>query len=135
MHIEWSDDLAVGFSRIDDQHRELFKRVNSLIDAIWDGKGKDEVMKFINFLSGYVVDHFGDEEAFMMRYDFPKYREHKALHDAFIAKFERIATAFESGDAPPTLVTDTADDSCTWLRNHIRIMDKELGGFLKTKSS
>lgn len=45
MAIEWTDELATGVNKIDNQHKELFKRINNLLDACNQGKGKDEVKK------------------------------------------------------------------------------------------
>jgi len=38
MAIEWTNDLATGVSEIDYQHKELFRRINSLLDACREGK-------------------------------------------------------------------------------------------------
>ena len=42
MSIEWSNSLATGVTEIDDQHREIFNRVNRLSEACSEGKGKEE---------------------------------------------------------------------------------------------
>ncbi|MHB1162771.1 MAG: hypothetical protein ACYC3V_20925 [Chloroflexota bacterium] len=33
MPVRWTPDLSVGVTLIDDQHKELFKRVNQLLEA------------------------------------------------------------------------------------------------------
>ncbi len=33
MAIEWTMGLSTGVDEIDDQHKELFKRINRLLDA------------------------------------------------------------------------------------------------------
>ncbi|MHB9035807.1 MAG: hemerythrin domain-containing protein, partial [Armatimonadota bacterium] len=58
MAVQWTPDLAVGVREIDDQHRELFKRVNDLLEAMSKGKGRDEIAKVVAFLGNYVVTHF-----------------------------------------------------------------------------
>ena len=36
--MQWTEDLTVGVEAIDNQHKELFSRINSLADAIRQGK-------------------------------------------------------------------------------------------------
>ena len=35
MAVTWTDDLATGVNKIDDQHKELFSRINSLLVALY----------------------------------------------------------------------------------------------------
>ena len=65
MAIEWSDNLSTGVAEIDNQHKELFRRINDLFDACNQGKGKSEVAGVMEFLESYVVEHFGKEENYM----------------------------------------------------------------------
>ena len=62
MAIEWTEDLATGVNKIDNQHKELFKRINNLLEACNQGRGKNEVEKVIKFLDDYVIIHFSEEE-------------------------------------------------------------------------
>lgn len=34
MSMAWSEDLAIGVAQIDQQHRELFRRFDDLLEAI-----------------------------------------------------------------------------------------------------
>ena len=56
--IEWTADLATGVDEIDNQHKELFQRINNLLEACNHGKGKEEVKKVISFLEDYVITTF-----------------------------------------------------------------------------
>ena len=51
MSIVWTDDLATGVDAIDIQHKELFKRIDNLLDSCRLGKGRDELKNVIQFLS------------------------------------------------------------------------------------
>lgn len=48
-------DLTVGDSKIDEQHKQLFKAADDLAEAIFAGRGKEELEKTIDFLSEYTV--------------------------------------------------------------------------------
>ena len=87
MSIEWSLDLATGVDEIDKQHKELFQRINNLLEACNHGKGKEEVKKVIWFLEDYVITHFSEEERYMGKYDYPEYSGHKRQHLEFMENF------------------------------------------------
>jgi len=133
MAIEWTDDLATGVNEIDNQHRELFQRINNLLDACNHGKGKEEVKKVISFLEDYVITHFSEEEKYMGKYDYPDYMVHKRQHLEFMENFFRIKTQFEAEGPGIHIVVITNNLVVDWLRNHIRKIDRALGSFLKTK--
>ncbi|NLY30396.1 MAG: hemerythrin, partial [Firmicutes bacterium] len=77
MAIKWTPNLAVGIEKIDEQHKVLFERINALIEACNQGKGKDTVADLITFLKDYVVFHFRDEQQIMLNYKYPQYEQHK----------------------------------------------------------
>lgn len=68
MGIEWSSYLATGVDWQDSHHRELFKRINRLLDAMASGYGKEEVANLFNFLDQYFVVHFEAENEAMERH-------------------------------------------------------------------
>ncbi len=41
MAIQWAEDLAVDTIEIDNQHKELFDRINVLFEACNQGKDRD----------------------------------------------------------------------------------------------
>ena len=54
LSLQWREDLAVGVKSIDEQHQELFRRINSLLEACNLGKGREEVASVIAFLGEYI---------------------------------------------------------------------------------
>jgi len=50
MAFQWRQDLSVGFQEIDDQHKELFRKINDLLESIGQGRGIQEVK---NMIKGY----------------------------------------------------------------------------------
>ncbi len=133
MPVQWTPDLSVGVNLIDDQHKELFKRVNQLLEATSQGKGKDEIGKTLQFLSDYVVTHFGTEEKAMIQHGYGGIAAHKAEHLAFLRDFGDLAKGYDSQGASTSLVLSLQRRVVDWLINHIGKSDKALGAFLKTK--
>lgn len=133
MLIEWTEDLAVGIAEIDNQHRELFSRINQLLEACTQGKGKDAVSDIVRFLEEYVVVHFSAEEKLMEKYSYPDYRDHKKLHEQFVTDFSGLKEKLETEGPGPHIVIMTNRVVVTWLNSHIRNVDKNVGAYLKTK--
>lgn len=133
MPIQWTSDLSVGNKEIDSQHQELFNRVDALIAAMGQARGKDEIGEVVSFLEDYVVTHFRSEEIHMARYFYPDAAEHKAAHAAFVEEFGRFKGRFESSGATPTLVINLDRYLVDWLFRHIGIMDKALGSYLSKR--
>jgi len=130
MAIAWTSDLATGVHQIDDQHKEIFDRVNRLSEACNEGRGKEEVLKLLLFLEDYVKEHFAAEERLQLRYGYPKYALHKSQHTRFIADIARLETAFKTEGATLSLVIMTNKTLVSWLLQHIGKTDKELGAYL-----
>ncbi len=134
MAMEWTADLSTGSAAIDEQHKELFNRINALLEACRQGKGKAEVRKVIEFLDEYVVTHFSAEEEFMDTHKYPDISKHKALHREFMENFADIKRELEDEGPGVHIVVRTNQLVVQWLMDHIRKVDKALGAFLKTKA-
>lgn len=133
--IKWSEDLSTGVAEIDDQHKELFKKINDLFEAYDQGKGKSEVAKVIEFLEGYVIEHFSMEEKHMREYSYAGYSSHLANHKEFIGNFLDLKKEFEAEGPKVDIVIRMNHLLVEWLINHVRRVDRAMGVFLKTKIS
>ncbi|MHB8171886.1 MAG: bacteriohemerythrin [Thermincolia bacterium] len=133
MAIQWTQDLAVGVNEIDNQHKELFAKVNKLIEAMHQGKGKEEIGEVVSFLEKYVIEHFGTEEKLMTKHNYPNFTAHKGHHNEFIKDFNALKKEFEFKAANTFLVIQIQRRVVDWLIDHIGKVDKELGKFLQNK--
>ncbi len=133
MAIQWTEDLATGVSIIDEQHKELFARINTLLEACSRGRGKEELGRVIQFLEDYVFTHFSEEETRMKKYNYPDYSSHKALHEEFIRNFTGLKEEFMKEGPAVYVVIKTNHVVVDWLTAHIKRVDKVLGTFLKDK--
>jgi hemerythrin len=131
MSVQWTSDLAVGVTQIDDQHKELFKRLNDLLEAMSKGKGREEIDKVVSFLANYVISHFETEEKLMARHSYPQFVAHKTQHSIFVSDFTNMKRNFESGVSVSSVIAVQKRIS-DWLVNHIGKTDKALGAFLNS---
>lgn len=132
MAIEWNEKLATGNSVIDNQHKELFARFDSLLTACKERKGKEEVYNLLLFLGDYVKSHFALEERLQQESNYPHYGEHKAQHESFIRDLQGLESQLNQEGASLSLVIQTNQTMVNWLIQHINITDREMAGYLRT---
>ncbi len=130
MVLSWDPFLELGVAAIDDQHRELFRRVDRLLEAMRDKRGDGEVARLLEFLSEYVVSHFAAEEALMEERGYPDVEGHRAEHRRFLEEL-RVLRGEHAADGATTLLAVHVTNRVTaWLRSHIYGTDRRLGAFL-----
>jgi len=135
MAIGWSSDLATGVDAIDNQHKEIFNRVDRLSAACGEGKGKEEVLRLLLFLEEYVKEHFAAEERLQLRHAYPEYPDHKAQHARFMSDVAKLTAEFKAEGATLSLVIMTNKTLTSWLMQHIRKTDMEFATFLRQNGS
>lgn len=132
MSIQWRESLAIGVEEIDAQHKELLYRFDGLLKACKAGKGTEELNSLQAFLEEYVITHFSDEEGLQRRYVYPGYEAHRVQHQHFIDQIKKLRTETEKEGISLHHVVETNNLLLKWLINHISVVDKELGKFLKS---
>jgi hemerythrin len=130
MTVAWYPALAVGVREVDEQHQEIFRRVDALIQALMAGRGADELAPLFGFLGEYVVDHFGEEEALMRAHRYPQRAAHEAEHRRFVEDFTALRAEYEREGGTGFLLVKVNNRVSQWLTTHISRTDKELGRFL-----
>ncbi len=133
LSLRWSDSLSVGHELIDEQHQELIRQINLLLEACNQGKGAQTVNEIVAFLEDYVVHHFGMEEEQMRKYSYPGYDKHKQQHDQFVATFLELKAQMKREGTGPQTAIQINQIIVDWLIQHITKVDKALGRFLKTE--
>ena len=129
--IRFTDDLATHFPMIDQQHKELFDRINSVVSMGAASVNKEETEKTIRLLGDYIIKHFSDEEALQRKYNYPKIEHHRAQHRIYIAEFNRLKAEYAQ-NGPSANFTLTMNNSIIqWIVRHIKTEDQDLGNYLK----
>ncbi|GHV53778.1 hypothetical protein FACS1894206_05160 [Deltaproteobacteria bacterium] len=133
MPYEWDCSLETGNQMIDNQHKQLAAAVNNLLAACRNGKGKEELEKTLEFLNGYTIKHFGDEEKLQKQYRYPEYNEHRRIHEDFKRVVGKLTKQLcEEG---PTHMLTGQIYTCIgdWLVHHIKGDDFKLAAYLRTQ--
>ena len=127
----WDASLETGYEKVDKQHKQLVAAVNNLMEASAGGKGDAAVMDTLEFLTGYAVKHFADEEQLQIDFDYPDYLIHKRIHDEFKVKVgELVERVTKEGSTEP-IIAEVSSIIGAWLLNHIRGDDFRMAAFVK----
>ncbi len=129
--IDWTDQLSVHIRRIDDQHKKLISIVNTLFDAMSQGKAKEVMGKVLNELIQYTRTHFQTEERLMQQYGYPDLAAHKKEHDELTRTVLDLQDKYNKGAI--MLSVETSNFLKAWLTQHIMGTDKKYGPFLNEK--
>jgi hemerythrin len=127
--LNWSSTLALGVPELDAQHRELFIRVDKLLDSMLRGD-RTEAAQLAAFLREHVVLHFAAEEQLMRDLGYAELKAHAAEHDAFAASMLELNAAFRERGATAELVLRLEREAVAWLRDHVYVADAALGRFV-----
>jgi hemerythrin len=125
--MQWSDTLSVGVAEIDAEHKNLVSYLNDLHFAMSQGKSNAIMQSLLARLVGYTQVHFGTEEKYMKKWNYPGYVYHKGEHDAFVKKVAEFKAKFESGQA--AISVEILIFLKEWVVNHIQGTDKKYGPF------
>ncbi|PLX50422.1 MAG: hemerythrin [Desulfobulbaceae bacterium] len=123
--MEWYEEYNIGVDLIDHQHRELFKRVSRLQEALSSGAVNSEIAEMLKFLVAYTNQHFQDEEKVMASIAFAELANHRKMHENLTTDVRNILIDLKKGKKihPYELIDFLSD----WLLNHIRYEDKKIG--------
>lgn len=131
--IEFDPVLLTGVDQIDAQHRELFARIGALLDASRSGQSAQEVVRLLEFLGSYVIEHFAEEDRIMVDAGYPKIGSHRAEHRQFLAELELLRNELKSEGPTRLFVIRVGNRVTQWLREHIYRTDRMLGEWLRAE--
>jgi hemerythrin len=132
MTYQWTDDLLTGIADIDEQHKELFRRLNALSDACTQQQGRKEIARYVDFLMEYVAYHFTAEEREMTTHRYPGLADHENEHEEFKKQINALSRDLRVSGASHELIQVALWTSAEWLANHVKGTDREMAEFLKT---
>lgn len=135
MGFTWDDALLTGVDDIDSQHRELFMRVNNLLEAcIWQ-KGKEEIENYLRYLMDYTEFHFAAEEREMTTHRYAGLAEHEREHENFRKRINELNREFREQGANIHVLLQATRSSSEWLVRHVKGTDRKMANFLKTREA
>ncbi len=129
--IDWSDLLSVNIKDMDNEHKELFKRINSLLTAMLDRSKSYNLLEISTYINDYIDFHFRHEEEMLEKHNYPELEQHKKLHKKYEDDFSRIMDRIKNGDYEALILIDIQEKVVTWLIEHIANEDQKYSKYLK----
>lgn len=129
--LEWNRSLETGIEIIDIQHEELFRRIDKLELAMYNGRAVTELRNLLEYLESYVIEHFEAEEELMLKINYPDYASHAKEHTDFRNKINRILEDCKGKGIDSYLAIDIDKQMRKWLEHHIMKVDMAFVPFIK----
>lgn len=129
--IEFTEDLRLDITVVDDQHRKLVDLINGLIDLEADEAGSEAIPRALDELADYIEIHFQTEEEMMKAVDYPAFAEHRQQHAKFVKKTLQFNRDYRNREE--TLGVDMLIFLSTWLIEHIKGEDPKFVPFFKAQ--
>lgn len=129
--IAWDDALLLGVEDVDNQHKQLVKIANSLLDAISSDQGKEALGKAVSWFREYTVFHFNAEEEFMESVGYPKRGEHAQQHMELKEKVKTLQQMLYRKEN--IAVSEVKQLLYEWLVGHILDSDMDIARYLNEK--
>lgn len=128
--IVWSEELMIGITSIDEEHRSLVVLANKFQRSLKDGLNSSEVEKLFEKLIDYTDKHFVNEEKIMKKYSYPDLDNHKLEHKRLIQEVLAMKK-----DQKYIFHENISDFLYSWLVEHIIKTDLKFGKYLSEKDS
>jgi hemerythrin len=129
--IQWNERLSVGVKRLDEQHKELIRTINWLIDHSEPMDQSETVAEALDRMTRYADYHFKTEEQLMRQHGYPDYASQERDHTEFKTRTANfcIDAIAEKKSLPRELLTYLRN----WLADHILESDMKYKAYFKEK--
>lgn len=121
--IEWKNSFSVDIEEIDNQHKELIRIINELVDSLSHNSDSESMRGISKELIDYSEVHFGLEEKYMKQFNYEHYEGHVSEHKYFKEHLDDLITKYPLNSDKTKI--DLLNFLKDWLLNHIMDVDKE----------
>ncbi|MCB9958153.1 MAG: hemerythrin family protein [Rhodospirillaceae bacterium] len=128
MPLVWDETLCVGHKGIDDDHEHLVALYNRFEEAVHRGESGAIIVETVCALAEYSMSHFTREEHAMIRSRYPRYDEHKVLHDGFLEQLTALANVVEQHNED--ISEELLGFLKGWIVEHLMSADQDLSDYL-----
>lgn len=119
--IEWDDKYNVGISIIDNEHKKLIDIMNNAVALEQNNCNPKDITEVINEMNKYAQTHFATEEAYMVKFDYSDYENHRKEHQAF--SIETMAFLDKITNSNRQLISEILEHLKSWFVNHVQGTD------------
>ena len=122
--LDWTPELFLGDARMDDTHEEFVTLLNQLLAT-----PPDQQMPLYRAFIDHTVEHFAQEERWMLATGFTADNCHAEEHAIILETMQAVVPRSEQGDTE--LITRMAEALAEWFPLHATSKDAGLAQHLK----
>lgn len=122
--LTWTDQLSTGDGRMDDTHQEFVDMLNEILAT-----PQDQQMPLYQRFLDHTVEHFAQEERWMVAVGFEAENCHASHHATILETMRAVVEHYEQGDTE--IITRLAEALAEWFPQHAASMDAGLALHMK----
>ncbi|GAA6141594.1 hemerythrin domain-containing protein [Hydrogenophaga sp. 5NK40-0174] len=122
--LTWNAQLATGDQRMDETHEEFVDMLNEILATPED----QQMPLYMRFLD-HTVEHFAQEERWMLAVGFEAENCHASHHATILETMRAVIEHYEQGDTE--IITRLAQALAEWFPQHAATMDAGLALYMK----
>jgi hemerythrin len=115
-NLTWSQSLATGLEVMDRQHRDIFRELEDLAEAIGGQQPMAGIEARLAELCRHTIAHFQMEESLMKAHGYPRRIAHADRHHGLVLQVRELQYQFTRGRAHPA---DAGEFLGDWFKDHI----------------
>lgn len=119
----WKDELLLGNTRMDEEHRTFALLIRSLLDA-----PDDALAVALDELVVHATQHFEEEDAWMRKLSFPAQACHMQEHAAVLMSAAGVRRRLCDGEF--RVVRQFAAELAAWFPPHLQHLDSALAHWI-----
>ena len=123
--LTWSDAHLLGYAPMDETHKEFHSIALALLAC-----GSSNVLEAIAAFERHAVEHFKQEERWMLETNFPSRNCHIEEHAAVLSAVRQVRQTIVTGDLNINLAHNLAYDLLRWFPGHTDYLDSALASWL-----
>ena len=131
---QWNSRLETGIDLIDEQHRELFVRIDQLELAIYNGSVSKELKGILEYLNSYILEHLEAEEQLLRDCNYPDFDRHIEQHEEFRKLIAEMSASYKEKGGDNYFAIDVDKQLRKWWENHILKMDLAFVPFVRKEA-
>lgn len=119
----WTNTLSTGNTHIDDDHRVLVERVNTVLECIAQRADNLALSQALDSLGSFTREHFAQEEDLMQKAVYVRAQEHGAQHHALLEQMDQVIAQLRAGETIDQMAL--YNNLTRWVVDHIQQYDRE----------
>lgn len=131
----WGAELITGNPKIDEEHQELFSRIDALMIAMSHSREQAVIEETLNYLMQYAKNHFKEEEAMHRKCQAPFYESHVLAHRKISTDLDEILRVYQTEGLTPHMEFRLINHVIRGIVDQLHEYDLPLSKFLQMSAT